>query len=1075
MATLARTAVPKGLDQDDATRSLRYSVPSPFPTERLIDLEGSGDDEILNELAAECVEYDVPEIASERPLKDIQLSIAAVQESCLTTLANLLSVSISVQPPIAHEHSISLRSSQGLLVPAMAAVETQSNTSALGALVHALRVLDGIADYGGSHPLAEGGSRDIVREATLLMQLHDLVDAHVPSMHRHDAHLAQAIVGLLTDLHQLSTSFVSTPELSLSLSSGQPTSQSSPQLPSTPATENDPHTVLTTLQRQLSSLQPSNSVDASTSTATPTAAPAQHLQAALLWARIDEQLATVVALCKTRGLANSDLQIPDNTDPFSDAAAISGGVKPTESNVDAPSVPSFDEDHLPPQYEYEYDVVHGELPPAYATDLVIACGSLGDQKQMSEYPPEKASGEFSALSQRVSHAHQSTSVDLDLVTGAIDRLYAAAPQLTNQRVELRQKKIAQMKKAQRTNNKGKAREVASVQDPELDKMLDLLGRASSREIPDQSVVIDPTRKPRVKKKQDLKEQRYTYIEHIVQRSTAGRLHSQDATSSSIPSLTVNPRSQNSTVTENEQIRSNHSLREGGGAEVSKGALAAPEMKYRSDSLTVPTHKESRSRSASAPHLAFFRSMSWDRSYTVSSTQDSHSHGSKNSSSSVRRFSERFGSKSRPTSSGGPTISGALDVVYIAEHHETLKHVLVFVSLPRSFSSNGNFNLSGQSSSSGTLTAEVLADMIGQTRGDQLLLRLSGTPSLPLGLPVSVTPGLKNALAKGTHWEIKLSCAQRTQSLSTRNSMNVTPSENDDSPLLSASQLTTLLPISYTCVSCLLPLVTPAPTQYRDLPSEYWEELVDAWMCHPEGQTLADLKVNMRGGAGKSGQSFGFWPAEGEALVGGSYILFEGRAVVGGNVREVITSRGDSACLIRCLCGAIVGRRQEHKLENGSTLRMYRLSKYAIRLISPAAECPKIPMSAFIVRDMIEHVQAHATYRFVLSDEEEEKPRILVWLFKPRIRISYMLSSPLFLPRNDSIEASKVLYKILGPDSTTDIKELLNKYPGFPQAEHLFYPMDVCRKLAALLSESTRAYPESLRTMTGLEVGWLHRG
>ncbi|KAI6019965.1 HECT-like ubiquitin-conjugating enzyme-binding-domain-containing protein [Pisolithus orientalis] len=1049
MATLARTAVSKGLDQDDATRSLRYSVPSPFPTERLIDLEGSSDDEILNELAAERVEYDVPEIASERPLKDIQLSIAAVQESCLTTLANLLSVSISVQPPIAHEHSVSLRSSQGLLVPAIAAVETQSNTSALGALVHALRVLDGIVDYGGSHPLAEGGSRDIVREATLLMQLRDLVDAHVPSMHRHDAHLAQAIVGLLTDLHQLSTSFVSTPELSLSLSSGQPTSQSSPQLPSTPATENDPHTVLTTLQRQLSSLQPSNSVDASTSTATPTAAPAQHLQAALLWARIDEQLATVVALCKTRGLANSDLQIPDNTDPFSDAAAISGGVEPTESNVDAPSVPSFDEDHLPPQYEYEYDVVHGELPPAYATDLAIACGSLGDQKQMSEYPPEKASGEFSALSQRVSHAHQSTSVDLDLVTGAIDRLYAAAPQLTNQRVELRQKKIAQMKKAQRTNNKGKAREVTSVQDPELDKMLDLLGRASSREIPDQSVVIDPTRKPRVKKKQDLKEQRYTYIEHIVQRSTAGRLHSQDATSSSIPSLTVNPRSQNSPVTENEQIRSNHSLREGGGAEVSKGALAAPEMKNRS--------------------------MSWDRSYTASSTQDSHSHGSKNSSSSVRRFSERFGSKSRPTSSGGPTISGALDVVYIAEHHETLKHVLVFVSLPRSFSSNGNFNLNGQSSSSGTLTAEVLADMIGQTRGDQLLLRLSGTPSLPLGLPVSVTPGLKNALAKGTHWEIKLSCAQRTQSLSTRNSMNVTPSENDDSPLLSASQLTTLLPISYTCVSCLLPLVTPAPTQYRDLPSEYWEELVDAWMCHPEGQTLADLKVNMRGGAGKSGQSFGFWPAEGEALVGGSYILFEGRAVVGGNVREVITSRGDSACLIRCLCGAIVGRRQEHKLENGSTLRMYRLSKYAIRLISPAAECPKIPMSAFIVRDMIEHVQAHATYRFVLSDEEEEKPRILVWLFKPRIRISYMLSSPLFLPRNDSIEASKVLYKILGPDSTTDIKELLNKYPGFPQAEHLFYPMDVCRKLAALLSESTRAYPESLRTMTGLEVGWLHRG
>lgn len=1072
MATLTRAAV---LEEGDATRSLLYSIPAPFPTECLIGLEGSSDDEILNELAAERVEYDVPEIVSERPLRDIQLSIVAVQQSCMTTLANLLSVttalpSSSVQPRIAREH-------QSSPVPTMDVVNTWSNTSALGALVQALQVLDGIVDYGNSHTPAKEESQGIVREAALLMQLHDLVDAHVPSMHRHDAHLAQAIIGLLTDLHQLSTSFVSTPELSLSLSSRQSTSRSLPQSPSIPAVEDDPHAVLTTLQKQLSSLQSSNSVDTSTSAATPTTTAAHHLHAALLWARIDEQLATVVALCKTRGLTSSGHRTPDNADPFSDAAAISGAAS-TDLSVDAPSVPSFDEDHMPPQYEYEYDVVNGELPPAYAADLALAHGhgSLVDQKQMSKYPPEKASGEFSALSPTVSHPHQSSSLDLDLVTQAIDRLYAVAPQLHDQRVELRQEKIAQMQKAQHTINKGKARDATSVREAELEKMLDLLGRASSREIPDQSVVIDRTRKARIKKKLDLKEQRYTYIEHIVERAAAGRLHSQDATPSSTPSLTANPGLHRRLGAENEQIRSNHSPRDGGGTELLlKGSAATPEAKNTSGNLSVPTHKESRSRSVSAPHLAFFRSMSWDRSCAASSTQDPHSYGPKNSSSSVRRLSERFGSRSRPASSGGPTISSTLDVVYVAEHHEMLKHVLVFVSLP-SFSSHGNPNANGQPASSGILTAEVLADTSSQTRGDQLMLRLSGTPSLPLGLPVPVVPGLKNAIEKRTYWEIKLSCVQRPQLFGIRNSANVTSSENDDPPLLSASQLTTLLPISYTCAFCLVPLVTPAPTQYRDLPSEYWEELVDAWMCHPEEQTLADLKMNMRGEEGKSGRKFGFWPTEGEALVGGSYIMFEGRSVVGRNVTEIVgTNRGESACLIRCLCGAIIGRRQERRLENGSTLKMYRLSKYAIRLISAAAECPKIPMSAFIVRDMIEHVQAHATYRFVLSDEEKERPRILVWLFKPRIRISYMLTSPLFLPWSDSIEASKVLYKILGPDSTTDIKELLNKYPGFPQAEHLYYPMGVCRKLASLLSESTRAYPDSLRTMTGLEVGWLHRG
>jgi hypothetical protein len=52
--------------------------------------------------------------------------------------------------------------------------------------------------------------------------------------------------------------------------------------------------------------------------------------------------------------------------------------------------------------------------------------------------------------------------------------------------------------------------------------------------------------------------------------------------------------------------------------------------------------------------------------------------------------------------------------------------------------------------------------------------------------------------------------------------------------------------------------------------------------------------------------------------------------------------------------------------------------------------------------------------------------------------------------------------------------ILSKYPGFPQAEYLYYPINTCRRVAALLKESNTAYPESMRTMTGLDVGWLHR-
>ena len=82
--------------------------------------------------------------------------------------------------------------------------------------------------------------------------------------------------------------------------------------------------------------------------------------------------------------------------------------------------------------------------------------------------------------------------------------------------------------------------------------------------------------------------------------------------------------------------------------------------------------------------------------------------------------------------------------------------------------------------------------------------------------------------------------------------------------------------------------------------------------------------------------------------------------------------------------------------------------------------------------MVELVQAHATHRFVILDEEEEVPRILVssphspsgnplliddwqvWLFKPSIRIAYNTPVAYSIQRRDSIHAAKVLYRILTP-------------------------------------------------------------
>ena len=99
---------------------------------------------------------------------------------------------------------------------------------------------------------------------------------------------------------------------------------------------------------------------------------------------------------------------------------------------------------------------------------------------------------------------------------------------------------------------------------------------------------------------------------------------------------------------------------------------------------------------------------------------------------------------------------------------------------------------------------------------------------------------------------------------------------------------------------------------------------------------------------------------------------------------------------------------------------------------------------FIMSDLLELVQAHATFRFVISDETTTSPRLLIWIFNPNVSITYRkvdgppMPSPLRQPISartpsksprrasspslkvaaspapsvQTIKAAKVLYKVL---------------------------------------------------------------
>ena len=189
-----------------------------------------------------------------------------------------------------------------------------------------------------------------------------------------------------------------------------------------------------------------------------------------------------------------------------------------------------------------------------------------------------------------------------------------------------------------------------------------------------------------------------------------------------------------------------------------------------------------------------------------------------------------------------------DVVYVAENHENLHHILVFLTVT-----------GGKAGAE--LQAEVMPPFLNQATeaGDHFMVKSGPHSSLPLMLPAHTPAGKQEIRTQSGHYEIKLT----TQS-------TVLEVESSTSPLMDAAQLLKLNPTSFLCASCSLPLIQSAKvTSYRDLPSEHWEELVEAWMCHSDQKLQDHVQQHGKGG---------FWPKEGQALVGGSYILFEESAM-----------------------------------------------------------------------------------------------------------------------------------------------------------------------------------------------------
>lgn len=204
----------------------------------------------------------------------------------------------------------------------------------------------------------------------------------------------------------------------------------------------------------------------------------------------------------------------------------------------------------------------------------------------------------------------------------------------------------------------------------------------------------------------------------------------------------------------------------------------------------------------------------------------------------------------------------LDVSYVAEHHENLHHILVFLTV-----------------SGAVPNATLEAEVVARDNADELprlVVRCGTSSSSQLELPAHVVIGKKEVRLVGeTHYEIKLHAPSSSRSQSRPCSPPST--EIESTSIMDATYFSTTQPTSFICTSCSLPLVHASQvSSYRDLPSEHWAELVDAWMCHSDMKLHEHVKKNSKDG---------FWPEAQEALVGGSYVLVQEEVVLRGNIRE----------------------------------------------------------------------------------------------------------------------------------------------------------------------------------------------
>jgi hypothetical protein len=201
-------------------------------------------------------------------------------------------------------------------------------------------------------------------------------------------------------------------------------------------------------------------------------------------------------------------------------------------------------------------------------------------------------------------------------------------------------------------------------------------------------------------------------------------------------------------------------------------------------------------------------------------------------------------------------SGVLDVsslTYVTEFQENIRSIQVLISGVDTTFLN---------------TADLQLEVTGPTEA-VLISKSDATPRFVISLPSPAHLGQTvNLQAIDDYLEARLSANSAKSKFGPLLHSSITHA-------LSAPSLRVLAPRSICCTSCDRVVAhLPLDVEFKDLPSEYWAEMIEVWMCHADPSFTSQLAKHT---------SDGFWPTMETVLVGGSYLLVSGSHICDSNL------------------------------------------------------------------------------------------------------------------------------------------------------------------------------------------------